>query len=96
MNDKFDELARNMARSVTRRSALKKFGVGLAGIALAFLGLSNQAQADKRPCRRDADCPTGQSCFFGSCFRLCNTSADCPGRDVCEGGFCTRRVHQGP
>jgi hypothetical protein len=38
MNDKFDELAKNMAQSVTRRGALKKFGVGLAGIALASLG----------------------------------------------------------
>jgi hypothetical protein len=29
MNDKFDELARGLAQSVTRRSALKKFGLGL-------------------------------------------------------------------
>jgi len=33
MNDKFDELAKNMAQSVTRRGALKKFGVGIAGLA---------------------------------------------------------------
>jgi len=30
---------------VTRRGALKKFGVGLAGIALAALGLANKAEA---------------------------------------------------
>ena len=35
MNNKFDELTKNMAQSVTRRGALKKFGVGLAGMALA-------------------------------------------------------------
>ena len=46
MNDNFDELAKGLARSVTRRSALKKFGVGLAGIALASLGLVNRAHAD--------------------------------------------------
>ena len=40
MNEVFDELARNMAQSVTRRAALKKFGIGLAGIALATLGLA--------------------------------------------------------
>ena len=40
MNDKFDELAKNMAQSVTRRGALKKFGVGLAGAVLASLGLN--------------------------------------------------------
>jgi len=27
MNNKFDELAKNMAQSVTRRGALQKFGV---------------------------------------------------------------------
>ena len=45
MNDKFDELAKSMAQSVTRRGALKKFGAGLAGIAMAALGLANRAQA---------------------------------------------------
>src|SRR5437899_2803762 len=34
MNDKLDELTKSMAQSVTRRAALKKFGVGLAGMAL--------------------------------------------------------------
>ena len=45
MNDKFDALARNMAQSITRRSALKKFGVGLAGIALTSLGLAKDGNA---------------------------------------------------
>ena len=44
MNNKFDELAKSMAQSVTRRAALKKFGAGLAGMALARFGLNN-AQA---------------------------------------------------
>ena len=46
MNDQFDELAKGLAQSVTRRGALKKFGVGLAGIALASLGLPSNAEAD--------------------------------------------------
>ncbi len=45
MNDKFDELTMSMAQSVTRRGALKKFGIGFAGFALASLGLANKAQA---------------------------------------------------
>ena len=45
MNNKFDELAKGMAQSVTRRGALKKFGVGLAGLALACFGLARTAQA---------------------------------------------------
>ena len=42
MNNQFDELTKSMAQSVTRRQALKKFGVGLAGIALARFGLANK------------------------------------------------------
>jgi hypothetical protein len=46
MNDKFDELAKGLAQSVTRRGALRKFGRGLTGIVLATLGLGHKAQAD--------------------------------------------------
>jgi hypothetical protein len=44
MNNKPDELTEGMAQTVTRRAALKKVGVGLAGMALARFGI-NQAQA---------------------------------------------------
>ena len=50
MNHKFDELTKQMARSVTRRAALKKFGVGLAGMALACFGLADKATAGKGNC----------------------------------------------
>jgi len=45
MNNTFDKLAKEMAYSATRRQALKKFGLGLASMALACLGLSNRAEA---------------------------------------------------
>ena len=45
MNHKFDELTKTLAQSGTRRAALKKFGFGLAGMALACFGLANKAQA---------------------------------------------------
>ncbi len=48
MNDKFDELTRQLAQSTTRRQALKKFGVGLAGMVLACFGLPNQTSAGVR------------------------------------------------
>ena len=48
MNDQFDELARGLAQSVTRRAALKKFGVGLAAVVLASLGLANKAEANQK------------------------------------------------
>src|SRR3974390_1957135 len=44
MNNKFDELAKGLAQSTTRRQALKSFGVGLAGMVLAcFVLASNRA-----------------------------------------------------
>jgi hypothetical protein len=47
MNHKFDELTKGLAQSTTRRQALKRFGVGLAGMALACFGLANRAEAHK-------------------------------------------------
>jgi hypothetical protein len=44
MNYKFDELAKGLAQSVTKRQTFKKFGVGLAGMALACFGLANRAE----------------------------------------------------
>jgi hypothetical protein len=43
--NKFDEITKQMAQSVTRRQALKRFGVGLSGMALACFGLANKARA---------------------------------------------------
>ena len=65
MNNKFDELAKGLAQSATRRQALKKFGVGLAGMALACFGLANAAEPRKRclpsgrVCMRNLDCCSG-------------------------------------
>jgi hypothetical protein len=74
MNNKFDELAKQLAQSTTRRQALKKFGVGLAGMALACFGLANKAKAGqkcghlKEPCAPFGCCP-GLVCgpFTGIC-----------------------------
>jgi len=45
VSNKFDELTKSLAQLVTRRAALKKFGAGLAGMALACFGLANKAEA---------------------------------------------------
>ena len=45
--NKFDELTKSLAQSVTRRAALKRFGVGLAGVALACFGLVPKTEAGK-------------------------------------------------
>ena len=64
MNNKFDELTKGLAQSVTRRAALKKLGVGLAGMALACFGLANKAEAgnclgSRQPCSKNNECCTG-------------------------------------
>src|SRR5256714_15601713 len=45
MSNKFDELAKGLAQSVTPRGALKRFGIGIAGFALAAAGLTNKTEA---------------------------------------------------
>jgi uncharacterized membrane protein len=45
MKHKFNEFTKNITRSPTRRVALKKFGIYVAGMALACFGLVNSASA---------------------------------------------------
>ncbi len=58
MKNRFDEVAKGLAQSVTRRQALKRFGVGLAGMALACFGLASKANA-------------GQHCYSNNCYKQC-------------------------
>ena len=67
MNNKFDELAKGLAQSVTRRGALKKFGSGLAGMALACFGLANKAKAQSGCLPNDYQCTTNRDCCSGHC-----------------------------
>jgi len=84
MNNKFDELTKSMAQSVTRRAALKKFGLGLASMALACFGLVNKAKAVPQWCD-----PSVNYC----CCRGCKTYlphdhpnyANC--KDICSSGL---------
>ena len=78
MNDKFDDLAKGLAQSVTRRGALKKFGVGIAGIALALLGLPNKAHADPKKqfhcrCAQPYDGCDPSSGSFYDCVYWCGS-----------------------
>jgi hypothetical protein len=85
MNNKFDELAKELAQSVTRRQALKKFGLGLAGMALACFGLENKARA-VGTCTTNADCGLNQRCCNGGCT---------PRTDNNNCGFCGNVCPQG-
>jgi hypothetical protein len=68
MNNKFDELTKGMAQSITRRAALKKFGVGLAGIALGCFGVLGRANAQNARCQ---SCVASCSAFSGNTKGWC-------------------------
>ena len=82
MNNKFDELTKGLAQSVTRRAALKKFGVGLAGMALACFGLTSRVGAANgcdKVCLNN--CMIGCEGFSGLrktyCRKLCGSGCGC-------------------
>ena len=83
MNHKFDQLAKSVAESVTRRQAFKRFGFGLAAMALPGFALSSKAAShciqSGFPCGKP-----GQ----GGCGSCCNKSFFCEiseesGRQCC-------------
>ena len=67
MNNKFDELTKSLAQSVTRRAALKKFCVRLAGTALACFGLANKAWAQSTCLPYLSRCKSNNDCCSGKC-----------------------------
>ena len=81
MNDIFDDLARGLAQSVTRRGALKKFGFGLAGIALALFGLANKSKADsQKPHYSCGNCVYPFGCNGSACINYCSNKCIHKGR----------------
>jgi len=103
MNDQFDELAKGLAQSVTRRGALKKFGAGLAGIALAALGLASKAEAGQQRCVTSADCAGGYLCWSGHCTqptlnrcKKCSYPYGCPAGDAACVAACDNFCSSGP
>ena len=77
MNQRFDELAKGLAQSVTRRDALKKLAAGLVTIALATLGLIDKAEA--APCL-----PSGAQCHPRGADKKC-CSGVCAFGDMVNG-----------
>ena len=83
MNDQFDELTKNMAQSVTRRGALTRLGVGLAGALMAWL--ADKAAANQRNCL-----PPGTSCRHnsGGGNRCCSGICTSDGESNTKYGYC--------
>jgi hypothetical protein len=77
MSHQFDNLTKAVAQSVTRRGALKKFGVGLAAMALACIGLPTKARAKGKPGYCLVTTDPG-----GGAFYLSGWCGDCKGGSV--------------
>jgi len=77
MNNKFDELTKSLAQSVTRRAALKRFGVGLAGMALACFGLASKAGAGDGKNQQCEQCITSCVAFTGLQKHYCRKFCGC-------------------
>ncbi len=91
MNHKFDEMAKGMAQSVTRRQAFKKFGVGLAGMVLARFGLANSpTEISEQGLVQNANCVNETyGCFCVGCKTLlCHTT---PQYSLCK-SFCASAI----
>ncbi len=82
MNDNFDELAKGMAQSVTRRQALRRFCVGGTGLLLAALGLMRPSTATAAPRWYKGYCQVDLSTrsFTGGCVGLASgpDPGNCP------------------
>ena len=87
MNDKFDQLAKGVAESVTRRQALRRFGFGLVGMALACFGLTSKAVQSCLP--SGSFCQNGAGPAGDQCGKCCSKSHFCiRSEDVPETCFC--------
>src|SRR5947199_278708 len=82
MYNRFDELTKSLAQSVTRRGALKKFGAGLAGMALACFGLASKAGAAARQGYCQVQGAFFNTWYTGACMDISGcvwaSSSDCP------------------
>jgi hypothetical protein len=78
MNNQFDQLARSVAESVSRRQALRRFGAGLAASVLAAMGFASKAGADpgknwRCHCKKPYwGCDPANLDCFAVCSTLCS------------------------
>jgi len=79
MNNKFDELTKSLAQSVTRRAALKKFSLGLGAMVLACFGLAKKAQSQSSQCQSTRDCPSPLICCKSKSGNVCILRVFCKG-----------------
>ena len=63
MNNQFDKITKGLAQSVTRRAALKKFGVAVAGLALGLMLVLPSTATDTKEQTSTVLDPAGDAVF---------------------------------
>jgi hypothetical protein len=87
VNEKFDQLAKGVSQSVTRRQALRRFATGLVGMAVAALGLSGKADQACLP--SGSFCQKGAGPAANTCGKCCSKSHFCiHSEDIAQTCFC--------
>jgi hypothetical protein len=100
--DHFDEWTKTLARSTSRRDALKTLAGGTVGGLLALLGVGEAAAADckrnGKACKKNSHCCSG-NCASGTCAPLCpsppacTNTCPCPSGQTCVNGTCCNNAN---
>ena len=84
MDKQFDELSKSLAEGVSRREAVRKFGIGLAGALMASLGLGRATAQGKGGKNYGPLCQVDPNTglYTGSCIdpnpQICDMAPSCP------------------
>ena len=97
MFEKVSQIAQEAATSASRREFLGRLGRGAlvaAGTVASYLAFGSEAQAGRRRCSTDAECPRGHICEAGRCVKgvrppqVCGTGSDNYCLGLVEGAYC--------
>jgi hypothetical protein len=97
MFEKASKVAQQTATNAARREFLGRLGRGAMTAAAAlggYLAFSSEAQAGRRRCTADSQCPRGYMCVAGRCIKgvrppqACGTGSDNYCLGLVEGAYC--------
>jgi Cys-rich repeat protein len=97
MLKKFNHLAEQAATVASRREFLGRIGRGAviaAGAVAGYVAFGSEAQAGRRGCTTDAQCPRGRICEAGRCVKgvrppqACGIGSDNYCLGLVEGAYC--------